>query len=31
MSGPHHRGGDTPDTVRQYLNEIGRHDLLTSA
>jgi RNA polymerase primary sigma factor len=31
VSGPHHRGGDTPDTVRQYLNEIGRHDLLTSA
>ncbi|NBP18423.1 MAG: sigma-70 family RNA polymerase sigma factor, partial [Actinobacteria bacterium] len=31
MSGPHIRGGDTPDTVRQYLNEIGRYELLTAA
>jgi RNA polymerase primary sigma factor len=31
VSGPHIRGGDTPDTVRQYLNEIGRYELLTAA
>jgi len=31
VSGPHLRGGDTPDTVRQYLNEIGRYELLTAA
>ena len=31
MAGPRITGGDTPDTVRQYLNEIGKHPLLTAA
>lgn len=31
VRGPRISGGDSPDTVRQYLNEIGRVDLLTSA
>jgi RNA polymerase primary sigma factor len=31
MRSPRISGGDSPDTVRQYLNEIGRVDLLTSA
>jgi RNA polymerase primary sigma factor len=31
MRGPRISGGDSPDTVRQYLNEIGKVDLLTSA
>jgi len=31
MSGPRNVGGDSPDSVRQYLNEIGQHPLLTAA
>lgn len=31
MSGPRSGGGDSPDSVRQYLNEIGQHPLLTAA
>lgn len=31
MAGPRISGGDAPDTVRQYLNEIGKHPLLTAA
>jgi len=31
VAGPRITGGDTPDTVRQYLNEIGKHPLLTAA
>jgi RNA polymerase primary sigma factor len=31
MSGPRNVGGDSPDSVRQYLNEIGQHPLLSAA
>jgi RNA polymerase primary sigma factor len=31
MSGPRNVSGDSPDSVRQYLNEIGQHPLLTAA
>ncbi|NBX12825.1 MAG: hypothetical protein EBR06_03255, partial [Acidimicrobiia bacterium] len=31
VASPRITGGDTPDTVRQYLNEIGKYPLLTAA
>jgi len=31
VASPRISGGDTPDTVRQYLNEIGKYPLLTAA